>query len=118
MEPIEFITPSGHQVYLKPHLTYGDKRDLERVFAKATVVDPQTKEVAFDSASIYDAQDLAVKRMVVRLVTKSHPIIETDVPEAILSAILAMPEEDGKAIFDKVEELTKATQLSTEQKKT
>jgi hypothetical protein len=117
MDTIEFITPSQHKVYLKPQLNHGDKRDVQRVFAAATTVDPKTEETSFDSSAIYDAQDLAMRRLLQRMVLADGTVVEGG--EQCLTTILSWEDEqDAKAIYDKVEALTKANQLSTEQKKT
>jgi hypothetical protein len=107
MDNITLTTPSGWKAVIKPFMTFGDKRALERVFAEGMTLDSKGDPHA-SGKSVYDAQDKAVSMMVKELVAPDggNPIVN---PEMILAKIMAMPEEDGRMIYDKVNELTNPT---------
>jgi hypothetical protein len=102
MENITFTTPSGYTVHLKPFLTFGDKRSLERVFAEGMSVDATNGTSQASGKAIYEAQDKAVELMVVKI-EMDGKTIEGD---QILPAIYAMRDPDGRSIYDKVNELS------------
>ena len=102
MDNITFQTPGGYTVHLKPFLTFGDKRSLERVFAEGMSIDPTKGTTQASGTAIYAAQDKAVELMVMNI-EQDGKFIEGD---EILPAIYAMPDDDGRAIYDKVNELS------------
>jgi hypothetical protein len=102
MENITYTTPSGYTVHLKPFLTFGDKRALERVFAEGMSVDATNGTSQASGKAIYEAQDKAVELMVVKIEMEGKTIDG----DQILPAIYAMQDPDGRAIYDKVNELS------------
>lgn len=102
MENITFQTPAGYTVHLKPFLTFGDKRSLERVFAEGMSIDPTKGTTQASGTAIYAAQDKAVELMVVKIEMKGAVIEGNE----ILPAINTMRDDDGRAIYDKVNELS------------
>lgn len=114
MDVIEFKTPSGHVVYLKPYLTYGQKKELKKTLLKNIRVNPKTREMSdFGSDVLLDAQDLALKMLI-------EKIVEADGKEYsgndVLSAVNNWKEEDGDALMDKIDDLT-TLQEETNKKK-
>jgi hypothetical protein len=106
MDNITLTTPSGWKAVIKPFMTFGDKRALERVFAEGMTLDAKGDPHA-SGKSVYDAQDKAVSLMVTEL-THEDGRTSNDA-QTILAWIMGMPEEDGRMIYDKVNELTNPT---------
>ena len=103
MDNIIFKTPSGYTVHLKPFLTFGDKRSLERVFAEGMSIDPTKGTSQASGKAIYEAQDKAVELMVIKIVTAEGKEFAGD---SVLEVINSMRDDDGRAIYDKVNELS------------
>jgi len=116
MELQMFTTPSGYTVYLKPYLTFRQKRELDRFLASKMMVDPinQTKKTEIPASIYYDTQDLLLKFLIEK-VTDTQNVTYTG--DAAIERILSMKEEDGKMVFDKIDELTQAKTLSDDAKK-
>ncbi len=109
METTLITTPSGHKVTIKTGLTYGDKRQIERVFLQSAKVDPrQPEKMNFEASAMYDAQDLAVKLLVTKVEIKDGTTFDQP-DERLPLAILEMDEADGKAVYDRINELTTPT---------
>ena len=114
-DPITINTPSGHKVVFKPFLTFGAKRELERIWLRGSRVDPKHPEkMDFDASTLYDAQDAALKLMVASIELPDGPLV--DEPQAILDYVSAMTPEDGQAIYDRLNQLT-GTNVPEDQKK-
>ncbi len=110
MDPVEIITPSGHKVFFKPFLTTGQDRELQRLFVKKLQVDPVTQKVDYDASPYYDAEDLAIKFIIEKIVLKDgQEIIEKD---KIFTTIADWPRQDGKAVYDKIDEITELNKFS------
>lgn len=118
METTTLTTPAGHIVTFKSHFTFGDSRQLQRVWASGMVIKPggTTNDSIIKGNVIYEAQDTAVKLLVVKIESKEGLTFEGD-PDKILEVIFSMPEEDGKAIYAKIDELTRANTLTPDAKK-
>lgn len=111
---MELKTPSGHRVFLKQFLTFGQKRDIEKVFASKVKVDPLTQKSEVDGSVLYDAQDLGVKYLIEKIIDKDSKEYTGD---DILPAILSWPEEDGKLVYDKIDEITSLKVIPQQSKK-
>lgn len=110
METTLITTPSGHKVTIKNGLTYGENRQIQRVIAGGMKVDPKTQETSIDGSAIYDSQDLAVKMTVQSIQLANGTVVQGG--EQCLALILSWEgaeEEDGKAIYDKINDLTKSS---------
>ena len=113
METIEFVTPSGHKAYIRPYLTFGQSRSIEKLWASSMTVTPGKKDVldTISGALVYDVQDATVKALVEKVVTSEGKEFAGD---SVLDVIASMKDEDGKAIYQKVDEITKSNQLPPE----
>lgn len=115
MDNITITTPTGWKAVLKPFMTFGDKRQLERVWAETMTLDASTQQTQVSGKALYDAQDKAVELMVTELIAPDGSG-STTTPDAILAKIMELPEADGRAIYDKINELT-ASSIPAGQKK-
>lgn len=111
---MELKTPSGHRVFLKSFLSFGQKRDIEKVFASKVKVDPLTQKSEVDGSVLYDAQDLGVKYLVEKIIDKDGKEYTGD---EVLSVILSWSEKDGKLVYDKIDEITAIKSVPADSKK-
>ncbi len=117
METVEFITPSGNKVYLRPYLTYTDKRELRKIYANYMSIDAKTKQAnsAINGKAMFEAEEYALKAVITRLIDKAGKVYEgTEAYDAIMQW---EDEAEGDAVIAKVNELTKQRELSDEDKK-
>lgn len=110
MDNVVFQTPSGHSVTLKPHLSYPEKRRLQRVFLSSATIDPQTGERKLDLGVQIDAQDTLLKIMVRRIQLTSGKAIE-GTEEAVFNGLSELADTDIRAIYDKLDELTQGLDI-------
>jgi hypothetical protein len=117
MDLIEFIVPSGHKVYFKPYLTYGEKRALRRVLASSIdndiVTGKQDSNVSGDK--VIEAQELAAKFMIKRIITAGGVVKEGEL--AYQEVMNWESEADGDAVFHKMNEITSSKAIDEESKK-
>ncbi len=113
MEPIQLKTPSGYTVFLRPFLTFGQRRELEKVWASKLKVDADAKRTEFDASAIYEAEDLAVSFLVEKILDKDG----NELAGKPLETILSWPDEDGRCVYDKINEIASIKPSSQEKKK-
>ena len=116
MENITFEI-KGYIVTFKPFLTFGQKRELEKLMAGSMSVDAKTNKPNTNIAGsiVYEAQDLTLKMMIVELKNPSGQVFQgTDAFEAIQNLT---DEEVGKAIYKKLDEITSSKTLTPDSKK-
>lgn len=113
MERIEFITPSGHTISIKPYLTFGQSRAIEKLWMSTMKVVPGQQEPtsSIDASIVYEAQDMAVKFLVEKITTNEDKVFQGD---TVLDVIASMKEEDGRAIYAKIDEIASAKALPPE----
>ena len=117
MEIVELVTPSGHKIYLRPYLTYGDRLEIKKIVGQHMSYDMQTgeKDTKLTARAQYEAEEYAVKAMVQRLVEASgKEYTGVTAFEAIRNW---QNPEDGDAVFAKMNELTGGQQLTGSAKK-
>lgn len=117
METVEFSTPSGHKVYLRPYLTYAEKRELRKIYGNYMSLDAKASEAntAVNGRAVFEAEEYALKCVIVRMVATDGKVYEgVKAYEAIMAS---ENEADGDAIISKVNEITSAKQLSEDDKK-
>lgn len=114
METVEITTPSGHKVYLRPYLTYTDKRELRKIFGQYMTFDMKTKQEnnQLNGRAKLEAEEYAVKAMVQRVVEVSGK--EYTGVDAYNAIMAWQDEKDGDAIFAKMDELTTGKALPPE----
>lgn len=119
MEPIEFVTPNNYKAYIKARLTFGEYNQIRSAVrkqmliefnanvedAKAAVKDVKIQPISLDSLS--STNEVAIKL----LVTKITDAQGVDLGDPV-TAIDNMPIEDGDAIYEKINEITAAAELS------
>jgi hypothetical protein len=111
MEPILITTPSGYKVTFKPFVSFGVKRQIQRVLMASAKVDPKDPDkIEFSPAAMLDSQDLAVKLLVERIEVKGQETTYVTIPEQVLETIQGWPEPDGQAVYDKIDQLTNSTE--------
>lgn len=113
METIEFLTPSGHKAYIKPYLTFGQSRAIEKLWISTMKITPGKEEApnSVDGSVVYEAQDLTVKFLIEKIVTAEGKEFAGD---SVLEVIGSMKDEDGRAIYTKIDEITAAKRLPPE----
>ena len=100
MDNQELITPSGHKVYLRTkEITYGEKRQLQRAMIARIKIDQKSRESVLDGTGYFDAEDLAVRMYVQKIIDKDG----LDIPaEKFLETIQSWPEADGDCVYKAV----------------
>ncbi len=119
MEPIEFTTPGQYKVLIKPYLTYGEYKQIKQsikdhimveLSASGKAEDIKAEDVKFQPislASILSSNDIALKILVKKVADKDGKDLGDPT-----QAIDNMPIEDADAVVEKVNEITKAAELS------
>ena len=116
MQSTTFTTPSGHKITIKPFVTFGDKRQLSRALMDTTDIDPNKPgDMRVKGKAMLDVQDLAVSLLIEQVELKDGTVHLGSGNQAIVDVIMAMPEEDGQMIYDKIDKLS--TDSLTLQKK-
>ncbi len=107
---IEFKTPNGYIVTLKPEVNYGESVQITKLLASQMSVDPKTKVVK-GGEMIQGSLAMEVIRKYMDFL-----VIKIISPEGVemtnkMEAIDNMPKSDGIALEKKVNELTKDVQV-------
>ena len=110
MEQTIFATPSGHQVTIKPYLTFPEKRRVQRVFFSAARVDAVTGDKVIDMGAQIDATDTILKILVKRIQLANGRVIEGSEAE-IFNALSDFSDPDIVALYDKIDDLTKTLDI-------
>jgi len=113
MDPIEYTTPSGHKVFIKPKLTFGQFRQIARIQVSSYTLDPATKKMSYDGGSIYNAEDYAFKCLVTKIVDNTGKEYTSE----LLNVINEWDKVDGDYIYEKINEATKGSTITPELKK-
>lgn len=126
-------TPSGYQVTLKDFLPFGFKRQLEKMFYehfklkgedfKKAAGDTNKDEIGasvddISGSVLYDMQEKALEFLVEKVEIKQDggASLILSKKDEIMQAVYSWKEEDGQAIMDKVNELTKLGGKEAEKK--
>lgn len=116
MDNIELKTPGGYTVTIKPELSYGQFLELEEMWASGVEadtenIDPVTKEpkvrVKLDGKSLITGKRKAMEFLVIKIVDPQGNEVTN-----ISGLLNEMPQSDGRAIADKIDEITAKAQLS------
>lgn len=94
---------SGKEVVVYNYLTTGENRQIQRLMISGTKVDLNTGSVGeVTGASLFETQDLAISFLV-----KDYNKEEID----------NLPVEDGDVLYQKIQEITVGSTLTTADKK-
>lgn len=113
MPTIELTLPeTGCVVILNKYLTTGQSRELQRIILGQGKIDPGKSELnTLDAASVFDMQDKAVTMLV-----KEYRFNEET--KAFTKEWLDnLPPKDGNLIYNKVNDIVQASQMTDEGKK-
>jgi hypothetical protein len=113
MPTTELMLPeTGCVVVLNKYLTTGQSRELQRILLGQGTIDTTKRELdSLNAASVFDMQDKAVL-MLVKEVKKDG--VSTPFTKEWLDSL---PPKDGNLIFNTVNELVQASQMTEESKK-
>src|SRR5947209_2665048 len=101
-DTIEITTPSGYKVTIKSFLTFGERRQIQRVYAKYSHYD-QTGTPIMSGEGVYEAGDLAVSLLVKRILDPQSNDITGKNP---LQTILSFRDElDARAIYTAIDDI-------------
>ncbi len=108
-------TPSGYEVHINDFLSFGEKRQLEKLVASKVMVKADGKQevdVQPVSGSLnYEMQDMAFS-FLVRKIIKG----EEEVSVKLYDEVMGWKEEDGIAVFDAINEVTSKNPLVAKKK--
>lgn len=104
---MKITTPSKYEVHFKEYLTFGQKRVLQRLIFSQIRVTPSTdaKKSAnvndFSVEFMQDVQDKACEMLIEKIIIngKEHT-------DNLVDLVLSWRDEDGQAVYTKVDELT------------
>ncbi len=106
-------TPSGYEVYLKEALTFGQRREYNRLILSGAKIKPLQNKVEteedikidmpeLDPDLAFQSQDLAFKFLVEKIV-----IDGTEYTDKFQDLVMNWQEEDGQAVYNAISEITK-----------
>src|SRR5262245_38298935 len=108
-------TPSGYEVHLKDYLSFGEKRQLEKLIASRVMVKTdgsQKVDIAPVEGSInYDMQDMAFGFLVLKVVKDGQELTAN-----LYDEIMSWREADGQAVFNAINEVTSPAPLGPKRK--
>lgn len=108
-------TPSGFEVHIKDYLSFGEKRQLEKLIASRITVKAnanQKVDISPVEGSInYEMQDMAFGFLVQKIVKESEELTTN-----LYDEIMSWREADGKAVFDAINEVTAAPLVQPKKK--
>ena len=104
---------------VKPFLNFGQKRQLQKLMAGAMSVDAETNKAntKIDGSILYEAQDFTLKMMLVSLIKPDGNVLQGDDAYNAVQELSPELEDVGKALYAKIDEVTKSTYLSETVKK-
>jgi hypothetical protein len=113
MPTFELTLPeTGYVVVLNKYLTTGQSRELQRILLGQGKIDPSKSSMeSLDAASVFDMQDKALLMLV-----KQYKHGE-EVKDFSKDWFDSLPPQDGNAIYNKINEVIQASQISEESKK-
>lgn len=108
MENIEFKTPNGWTIQIRPDLTYGQFIQIQKLIASQMKVDPVTNKITseYEGGMLFEANRKTMEFLVIKVIDPQG-IEQTNVMEAIDN----MPRPDGMALQEKVNEINAKAQL-------
>lgn len=95
---MQFTTPSGHQVFVKDFLTYGDRRAIKRMMTgemKIRVEDGESVSDPLSASIMLDLEEEIFRRVIEKIVLSDGNEVGGD----LLEAVYGWPENDGEAVF-------------------
>lgn len=108
-------TPSGYEVSIKDFLSFGEKRQLEKLIASRIKIKADSNQkidmAPVDASINYEMQDMAFGFLVQKII-KGEQEITTNLYDEIMS----WPEGDGQAVFNAINEVTAAPLVQAEKK--
>jgi len=110
---------NGYTVEFKPYLTFGQKRALEKLMAGGIHIDPTTnkQENTISGAIMYESQDFVLRALIVSLKTPDGLVFQGDQAYEAIQNFTPDQEEIGRAIYTKINEVTRANNPSADKKK-
>lgn len=108
-------TPSGYEVHLKDFLSFGEKRQLEKLIASKIKVrtDGSSKKVDVEPVEgtiNYDMQDMAFRFLVLKIIKKTDSDSQ-EITSNIYDEVMTWQEEDGNAVFAAIDQVTSKSPL-------
>lgn len=108
-------TPSKYEVHIKDYLSFGEKRQIEKLVASKVMVKAGGKEqvnVEPVSGSLnYEMQDLAFGFLVQKIIKG-----EEEITTKLYDEVMSWREEDGSVVFDAINEVTSKSPLVASKK--
>jgi len=110
---------NGYTVEFKPYLTFGQKRALEKLMAGGIHIDPTTNKQknTISGAIMYESQDFVLRALIMSLTTPDGQLLQGDAAYDAIQNFAPDQEEVGKAIYTKINEVTRANAPTTDKKK-
>ncbi len=108
-------TPSGYEVHVKDFLSFGEKRQLEKLIASRIKVkadaDNKVDISPVDGSVNYEMQDMAFGFLVQKILKEG-----AEITTSLYDEIMSWHEADGKAVFDAINEVTAAPLVQPKKK--
>lgn len=101
---------SGKNIQFKPFITTGQSRELQKILLKNGTFNTEAGKLDNVSADTFmEMQEKAAEFLIIGFSDTNGGIVRPYTKEELD----ALPMQDGNIVFDKVNELTQASQLST-----
>lgn len=110
---------NGYTAIFKSALTFGQKRQLQKLMSSAMSIDAETNKANTNISGqiVYESQDMVMKMMLVSLKDPTGKLYEGDAAYKAIQEFTGDDEATGKALYEKVDEITGKSYLTEESKK-
>ena len=99
---MQITTPSGYVVEFKDEsdLTYGDRRQIQRVTVKNMTIDSKNKDFTMTGETVFDIQDEILKLVIKSITYPEGKVVTTNLLDEVLSW---KQEADGSAVYEVID---------------
>lgn len=111
--PIELLTPSGYTVELRPFLTTGGRRAIQKAMARhVPSLGPgmSQEDIKIPLVAQYEAEEEALRQLLLSVTLPDG----TQASDPV-AAVNEMPEADGDTVYQRINELTNEGQPRTDE---
>ena len=99
---------NGYTAIFRPYLTFGQKRQLQKIISSAMTVDAETSKpnTKISAAVIYEAQDAAMEMMLVSLTKPDGTTLQGQAAYVAVQGFIGEDEKIGQAFYTKLDHIT------------
>jgi len=107
MDNIKFET-NGWVFFLKPFLTFGQKRQIKKLIADAMKLNAETSEAdtSISGSVVFEAQDAVLRMMIVSATKPDGNVLQGFEAYKAVQDFHGEDEKIGAALYDKIDDIT------------